>query len=165
MGFVIDEPVLALDESPSSYGLGKPRDDIANGGRIGHRRKSGALFEYAGLFPGYTFGRAFGNSCLRRQQESFMIDAERGDSAHCRRRNDVGGIQPSAQSDLDDAVIGRDAREREKCCRRRDFKKTGLQVDGFVEHLLEQRGEKTGRAVTGWLGRRRLRPDLRTRSK
>src|SRR3546814_9654987 len=60
----------------------------------------------AGLFPcdahrGLGRGAVFG-----REQEGFVVDAERGDAAHRGRRDDVGRVEAAPEPDLDDAIVG-----------------------------------------------------------
>jgi hypothetical protein len=69
-----------------------------------------------------------------------MVDAELGDAAGDRRHH-IGRIEPPAQSDLDDAGIGRCAREGEEGGGRGRLEEAQLHSIGGVQRLAKQIGE------------------------
>ena len=75
-------------------------------------------------------------------EELLVVDAERGDPAHRRTVDDVGGIQPAAEADLDDARIGWGPRESEEGGRGGHLEEARLDVGADVEDLFEQRGQR-----------------------
>src|SRR3546814_19180496 len=64
-----------------------------------------------------------------------MIDAKLGDPANGWSRNDIGGVQPAAQPDLDHAGIGRNPRKREEGGGGGRLKKADLVIAVGIEHL------------------------------
>ena len=69
-----------------------------------------------------------------------MVDADLGDAADRRRGDHVGGVEPAAEPDLDDAGVGRRARESEEGRGGGGLEEADLHVPGGVERLLEQSG-------------------------
>ncbi len=70
-----------------------------------------------------------------------MIDTERSNPAggkHVRLQN-IGRIEPSAQTDLDNAGIGGRAAESEKGGGDGDFEEAGVQIGSCIQNLLQQR--------------------------
>src|SRR3990167_5573293 len=68
-----------------------------------------------------------------------MVDAERRDARDRGGRDDVGGVEPPAKPDLDNAVIGGDAGKGKEGGGRGHLKEARAQPFRFVEHLFEQR--------------------------
>ena len=108
---------------------------------LGHQRRSG-LGDTGFLEgdPGQWFLR---HAVFGAQQESLVIDAERGDAAGSGLRYDIGRIEAPAKPDLDHAGVCRVPREGQKAGRRRDFEKAGVQVCAGIQHF----GEETGKQV------------------
>ena len=71
-----------------------------------------------------------------------MIEAELGDAADERRGDDVGRVEPAAEADLDDAGVGRCAREGEEGGGGGRLEEADLHAVGGVERLGEQGGER-----------------------
>ena len=137
-----DRPGFALDERDHARRLGPVRDYPRQRRRIGERRQRGAVFDYAGLFPRDPFGRTRRGAVFGREQKGFMVDAERGDAAHRRRRDDIGRIESSAQPDLDDAIVGGYGRKGKESRRRRHLEKACVQPFRDVEDFAKQGGER-----------------------
>src|SRR3546814_1062983 len=72
----------------------------------------------------------------------FVVDAERSDTRSRRGRDDVGRVEAAAKPNLDDAIVGGDAREGEEGGGGGDLEETRLQIGRLVEHLLQQRREQ-----------------------
>ena len=70
-----------------------------------------------------------------------MIDAEAGDAADQRAGDDIGGVESSAQADLDDAGIRRMLGEGEEGGGGGDFEEARLEAFGDVEDAAEVRGK------------------------
>ena len=81
-------------------------------------------------------------SSIRLAEELLVVDPELGDAADGRRGDDVGRVEPSAEADLDDAGVGRDARESEEGGGGGRLEEADLHPAGGVERLLEQGGEQ-----------------------
>ena len=79
-----------------------------------------------------------------------MVDAERGDAANGRRGDDIGRVEPSAQTYLDDARIGWRSRKGEEGGSCGDLKEARLQSVGMVQNFGEQRSK--GRVVNQFSG-------------
>src|SRR3546814_15980126 len=75
--------------------------------------------------------RIVGGSRFGCEQESFVVDAERSDTRGRRGRDDVRRIEASAGADLDDAVVGGNAREGEAGGGGGDLEKARLKVGRF----------------------------------
>ena len=106
---------------------------------LGHQRHPGA--GDTGLLesdPAEGFGR---HAVFGREQESFVVDPQRGYSAHCLALKHIGRIEPASQSDLDHAGVGRMAGEGEEGGGGGDLEEAGRKVLARVEHLAQQRGE------------------------
>src|SRR3546814_20858260 len=58
------------------------------------------------------------------------------------RSDDVGRVEAAPEPDLDDAIVGGNARKGEEGGGGGDFEETRLQVFGLVEHLGKERGEE-----------------------
>src|SRR3546814_17640740 len=82
--------------------------------RIGERRDGGFGLDDPGLLPCDARRRIVGRSRFGREQESFVVDAERSDTRGRRGRADVGRVKAAATHNLDDAVVGRAARDGEE---------------------------------------------------
>ena len=71
-----------------------------------------------------------------------VVEAELGDAADGRGADDVGRVEPPAETDLDDAGVGRRARESEEGGRGGRLEEADLHPVGQIERLLEQGGER-----------------------
>ena len=72
-----------------------------------------------------------------------MVDPQRRDPA-CGKDGwlqNIGCIVASAQSDFDNAGIGRDAGELQERCGYGDFEKAGPEIFARVEHFGQERGK------------------------
>ena len=92
----------------------------------------------AGLFPGDPRHRIARRARLFGQQERLVIDPQRGDPADGGCGDDVGGIEPTAKPDLDDAGIRRGARKRQERGGGGDLEKARTEIARGTEDLLEQ---------------------------
>ncbi len=106
--------------------------------RIGEGRHRGIGLDDPCFFPRNARGGFVGCPSLGFEQECLVIDTQRGDPADRRGRDDVRRIEPPAEADLDDAIVGGDACEGEEGGGGGDFEKARLHTIGFVEHLFEQ---------------------------
>src|SRR3546814_8546407 len=79
--------------------------------RIGERRDGGFGLDDPGLLPCDARRRIVGRSRFGREQESFVVDAERSDTRGRRGRDEVGRVKAAAKPTLGDAVVGGDAGE------------------------------------------------------
>ena len=75
-------------------------------------------------------------------EEELVVEAELGDAADGGRGDDVGGVEPAAEADLDDAGVGRRARESEEGGRGGRLEEADLDPVRGVERLREQVGER-----------------------
>src|SRR3546814_7423891 len=95
-----------------------------------------------GLFPRDARRRIVGRSRFGCEQESFVVDAERSDTRSRRGRDDVGRVEAAAKPNLDDAIVGGDAREGEEGGGGGDLEETRLQIGRLVEHLLARKSTR-----------------------
>ena len=106
---------------------------------LGHQRYPGA--GDTGLLesdPAERFGR---HTVFGSEQKRFVVDPQRGYSAHRLTLEHVGRIEPASQTDLDHAGIGRMAGEGEEGGGGGDLEETGRKVFARIQHLAQQRGE------------------------
>ena len=85
------EPLITLGKTDSMANRRRAfADDLHQRFGIVQRRERGAGFEDAGLFPCDADGGIGWCAVLRREQEGFMVDAERSDAAHGGRGASAG---------------------------------------------------------------------------
>ena len=75
-------------------------------------------------------------------QELLMIEGKARYARHQRPFNDVGRIQPAAESNFEDAGISSGPGEGEHCSRSRHLKKARLDARPSVEHFGKQRRQR-----------------------
>jgi hypothetical protein len=71
-----------------------------------------------------------------------VVQAEAGDSAHQRPFDHVGRVEPTAQSDFDDAGVGGGASKGEEGHRSGHLEEARFDFIARVEHFGEQSGEE-----------------------
>src|SRR3546814_19817303 len=82
--------------------------------RIGGRREGGFGLDDPGLLPCDARRRIVGRSRFGREQESFVVDAERSDTRGSRGRDDVGRVKAAAKPNPAAADGGGDWSEGEE---------------------------------------------------
>ena len=103
----------------------------------GHERNAG--LGNARLFEGDAAQRIVRRAVFRCQEEAFVVDAERSNSAGGQHFGcqDIGRIEPPAEAHFYYAGIGRRPAEGEERSRNRHFEKARRQIFSRVQDFLQ----------------------------
>ncbi len=127
-------PVLVGDGHRAAQALGRPHQNLARFIRLDSDHGRPAALQDAGLFR-----RDQGQ---RVAQILLVVVVDGGNHRDSRVGDDIGCVQPAAQSNLQQEIVGRNAAEGEKGCRRCDLEKG----DGFAAIAASQSSSKAVRS-------------------